>query len=505
MVFVICIFISACSFEESNASDELVSTLVEESYYSKNDDEVENKKEQEERVELLEEEGFPIITIRLLLASYMEPQMGRLLQKDADITESANQYLREHEKEYRVLYQTVQMEGEKPTEEELAGADIICTNMSPEESKLYYMDIESELKKGALISVYESVPELYWERVNVNGSIYSLLATPPMSQMMYITNIEELAEEGVNIPEDVIGQDIQVWEEYVSEVYTVLGESGYIMPVGYSDMENPVLAGNAWNTKFQLVLPFLGIEYDNPELGVQSIYESQYAKEMEEFWINWYEKGYFATGGQEVKWRIGLGYDVNIQKTADGDYVYPMQSGTYAVPQVAGVRYYASGVSKTCEKKELVYQFLTEMVVDDELHEAMTMVRGEEEILWFHLVPKTLLVEKNGQAIYTESLEKNIELQVERFTAAEVAPVPGFVFNTEPVQEEVDAILETLSPQIVYMLLSSMQSSGKIPAYAVEIHYIPQELIDVLYEQGLQTVLDEANRQLEAYMSELKI
>ena len=48
MVFVICIFISACSFEESNVSDELVSTLVEESYYSKNDDEVENKKEQEE-------------------------------------------------------------------------------------------------------------------------------------------------------------------------------------------------------------------------------------------------------------------------------------------------------------------------------------------------------------------------------------------------------------------------------------------------------------------------
>jgi len=503
MVLAVYMLLSACGTGENTETVVEESMQAEHSNYQDESVEVDAEENVEEEDTItLEEEGFPIITLRILLPSSAQPQMSVLLQNDVDITKSANQYLRDNNKEYRVRYQTIQMKEEEPTAEELVGADIICARVSPEDAELFYTDIAAELKTGNLGAVYESVPELYWDRVNVNGSIYSMLATPPVSQMMYIGNREELGKLGLDIPEEAIGQGIKNWADYVEKVYTSCGQVGYIMPVGHGDPENPILASNAWSAKFQLVLPFLGIDYESPELGVQSIYESQYAKEMQELWSDWYEKGYFETDGLKMKWHVGLGYDVNVVETEDGQYQYPMQNVTYAAPQVASVSYYASGISKTCEQKDLVYQLLTEMATDDELHEAMTMVQGKEEILWFHLIPKTLLVEKNGQSIYMGSLEENVKLQEERFASAKQAPAPGFIFDTEPVQEEVDALMKTLSAQNFYMQLSAMEISGAVPEYAVEIHYIPQEIIEVLYEQGLQAVLDEANRQLEEYLEQ---
>ena len=446
------------------------------------------------------EEALPIITLRILLSSSAEPQMDVLQQYDESLTESANRYLREEGKEYRVRYQTIQMENEVPAAEELEGADIICTRIVPEDAELYYMDISKELSEGQLQTVYASVPELYWQRVNMNGAIYNLLATPPAVQMIYIDNMIELDSLDLCVPDDLIGQSVENWENYVSDVYNATGKTAYIMPVGYSDSECLVSAGSAWNARFQLILPFLGIDPEQPELGVQCIYESEYGQKIQQLWSKWSEEGYISDGTTALDWMFKSGYDVTAKITDDGQYQYPLQNVTYASPQVGGVNYYSSGISKACEQVDLVCEFLSDLATEENLHEAV--IRTEGERVWFHIIPETLIVKDNDQGIYIGTLEENQQTQEERFAVAQMPPAPGFIFDTESVQEEVDAIMQTLSSQNLYGQLKAMEMSGVVPEYAVEIHYIPQQIIDILYEQGMQGIIDEANRQLEEYLNQ---
>lgn len=489
---VLCFGMIACKVNENVKPIEQESAMLEAT------------EEAEENVgdnsKVLLEEDIPVITLRILISNSAEPQMNMLQQYDAAMTESANQYLQEKNKKYRVLYQTVQMKSEFPESDDLEGADIICTRIPPEQAELYYVDIAKELKGDELRKIYESVPELYWERVNVNGAIYSLLATPPASQMIYVDNVIELSRLGLEVPDELIGQPIEEWEGFVSEVHNKTGETAYIMYTGYGDNECPVAAGSAWNARFQLVLPFIGIDFEHPETGVQCIYESEYGQKIQKIWSQWCEKGYISDGRTEMKWRIGSGYDVNMREIDTGKCQYPLQNAMYASPQVAGVSYYTSGISKESQQIELVYEFLNDLAMDDELHEAM--IRVENENVWYHIIPTTLIVEDNGQGIYNGTLEENRQVQDERFQTSKMPPAPGFVFDAKVVQKEVDAIMTTLSSQNLYGKLKAMEESGTAPQYAVEIHYISQEIMDILYEQGLQTVLDEANRQLEEYLNQ---
>ena len=381
------------------------------------------------------------------------------------------------------------MQTSEPCDEDIAGADILCMYTTPEEAEAFYLDIDSELTQGRLKAVYESVPVLYWDRVNVNGAIYNMLASPPAAQVLMTDNTQETP-----VPEELLGQPLTQWQSYLESVFAEKGTAFLYSAAGISS-ECPVSAGNGWNARFQLILPFLGIDPEEPEKGVQCIYESDYGQQMQELWCQLYEKGYIVTEG-ENGWTCASGYDVSLIEE-ENSLQYSLQSTTYAYPQVAGVRYYHAGISKTCEQIDVVCELLSAMSEDDALHEAM--VRQEDGSIWFHLIPQSLLVENNGKSFYKGTLEENREKQKSRFEAAQEAPVPGFVFDTEPVQEEVDAVMSVISSNSLISYVITAEGSREIPEYASSIHYVPQEIIDRMYEQGLQTIIDEAERQIAAY------
>ena len=467
---------------------------------------VEESSDQEEQAISIEDEGLPILTLRILLPNTANPDLNALQQSDREMEKSANQYLREQGKEYRVQYQTQQIAEHLPSEEEITGADLICSIIPPEEENLYYLDINDELKEGKLKALYESVPELYWQRVNVKGSIYSWLAVPPNVQTIMIigTGMQGTAKQ--DIPEELIGEPLDHWQEYLKEVYEEKGQKPYIFSAGIMSGECPISDSSAWNARFQLVLPFLGIDPENPELGVQCIYESEYGKSIQELWCELCEQGYmfYSKGSEEntASWIINTGYSIDAvyELDAAGSMNIPLQKHSYASPHLVGINYYSSGISKNCKQLDLVYQFINDLCSDEKMQEAI--VRKKDGSVWFHIIPQTLIFEENGQGIYIGTLEENRAAQERNFAAAKMPPAPGFLFDTEPVQKEVDAIMSALSWQELSTQLKRLTMEGKMPEYAVDIHYIQEDIMDILYEQGLQKVIDEANRQLDEYMNQ---
>ncbi len=405
--------------------------------------------------------------------------------------EYINRYLQEKGYEYTVdLEVTFNIEEEEIKEYNLIYGAFTYTSKELSER---YRDLSEELKEdGKLKEVYQSIPEIYWETVKVNGAVYSIIRSfaNRVDSLLFPKDFENMQ---LSIPEECIGASLQEWEDFFETIYQKNGQESFLLPPftsGYADM--PVMPGLGWSAHFQLITPYIGIAYDEPELGPQLIYQSQYAKEIIRTWQKFAECGYINLYNfDQLYISPMLGYDVIPQQEEVRGCYYPMQQEIYAAPQLLYSPTMELLIPKENKGFDLTCQFLNDIANDIELSRVVCLTeQGESFLRATPTADMFFEIGQNSGLFGTE--EENKEQLVNRLKLNKEAPLPGFVFDWTEVEKEYIEIEGYLASNPLSILSSDLSVWGNWESYI-------QDMIDTMYELGLQAVLDEVQRQIEVY------
>lgn len=420
--------------------------------------------------------------------------------------EKINQFLEENEKFYRIEMDVIVTPTENVSEcEELEQYDILYGGLdfSQDEMKERFVDLLKELREGELQPLYNSMPENYWKTLTINGPIYNTVRLVPPVVMTIGVDEETVKTLGVFMPEDMEGRPLQEWNDFFAEIYAANGNRPFMTSPFRLNYAGDFIGGNVWPSHFQMIAPHLGISYEEPELGVQCIYESTYGKEMMDLWKEYFEKGYlkisggFDPTGKDI---VTVTNGFNTQMTSNGQYAtYPIEAQSYNAFYLSSYEYYQMLVTKGSSHLEEVYEFMNDMAQDDAFAQ---LVNSDAETGFFvlDLTPGAGLKSTGGMETFlTEPVEENRAYQRSIYETMEDCPVPGFVFDSQPVEQQLEAIDELYSAE--QGTLIDPFNSRRVDSWDIYEETM-ETVIDQLYEAGLQEVIDEANRQIEVYQKE---
>lgn len=439
-------------------------------------------------------------------------------------TEQLNAILEEEEQPYTIELEVLSEPGEEERASVFAQYDMLCSmsfDFTLEEMDSYFVDLKGELENGALKPLYESMPQGYWQTLLVNEHIYNTVRyQPPIRTSLRLYEKEQdrdfpgLESLGIEAPEGMSGKTLEEWSPFFEEV-SEANEGKPFMVLPLSDMR-----WTGWQDHFQMVGPYLGISYGNPELGVQCIFESEECEEIFAEWKGLVEKGYvhcytlpeyeerFGETESNNKKYITQGcfYGAEEEELYEGIQLYPLKDTGYAYPQ--WMERYFSGerdmyqllVLKSSEKLEVVYQFLNALASDVELAvKVQEGLKDEGGLPLCYLSPYAGAKDNGGGMYFTdEPVEENIRKQRESYERLSEVPVPGFVLNEEPVAETIDTLLAECMVKEGLKVNPFIELESTISSWEHYEEYI-ESFVDQLYENGLQEIKEEVERQLEAY------
>lgn len=191
-------------------------------------------------------------------------------------------------------------------------------------------DYRQNVQKGAFLAlddllqkegagVYEAIDERFWEAAKIGGSIYGVPSEKEIGSVpMWVFNKELVDKYEVPYEEIHSLEDLEPWLQLIKEnepdVVPMYLTKDYSAPIYMDLIQNP-----------------LGIEYDDPTLTVQNVFETDKMKETLNTMRKYFEAGYinkdaatasddksikrFVTKGDgqpyaELVWGKDLGYEV---------------------------------------------------------------------------------------------------------------------------------------------------------------------------------------------------
>lgn len=457
----------------------------------------------------------------------IKEQIDELDIEEAEMQEeAANKYLREKEKNYRIDFQMISKSSFENAEA-LDSYDIVYSfefDYSTQELSHLFLDLSGELQQGGeLQPLYESMPDTYWETLKINDSIYSTVRFNPVVRSAIIIDKSAMESLGLSLPNHTGAKSLKEWKEYFEAIFEANGGKPFLVNpfiTGREDIEiTPFMKGFSWFDHFQLVAPHLGISYEEPELGVQCIYESSYAREVLDIWNEYAEKQYVLCYSLEEYQTlfemelkdivpmvtIGWSYQNEVTEIENGIYAYPLQDTCYAIPQYAAIEsgsLYQVLVPKNAPHLYTTFQFMNDMATDVELSKVICerAVESEYDYSWCVLTPAAGSIDGVGtRRFYDDPVEglKNLERS---YGSLKQTPASGFVFDTSSLQDTIEAIKATVDPKTQNPFAELAYGELGFQGWLQNEEKI-QEYIDELYNAGLQTLIDAANEQLKNYHS----
>ena len=430
--------------------------------------------------------------------------------------EKDNAYLQEQGKSYRLEYRMIVLDETADLKEQLKGIDLLYgsdCNFTIEQLHEHFLDLSKELTDGMLRSLYDRMPEMHWETLQLEGAIFNTVRfTPPPTQGLWIDR-SVLKELKLEVPEELIGQPLDKWKDFFAAIYEANGHKPFIdRPEITTSNASPVLVGNTWEAHFQMIAPHLGIAYDEPELGVQCVYESEYAKKMNQIWKEYFEAGYIGNrwdpADKETLFvRTHVSYALRPHDIQEVYWVYPLQEYGYSTNAWTDRRNPYNlelEVTKAAADKDSVYEFLCNLAEDQEFAQTICA----QEVGYKFFTPMTQIMNPIGGAStllngFTEPQQENRSLIIEQYEKMKHCPAPGFVFmRTEAIEEELQKIdrliyAESDAGTVRYNVIGQMVSGSMDWA---DYEKALDTFVQRLYEEGLEEVIEEANRQLKEYM-----
>lgn len=423
-----------------------------------------------------------------------------------------NEVLAEYELPYSVQLDIIIEPEKESAAEAYASYDLLyfSSDLTLQELEEYFIDLKSELENGSLQTLYQSMPEQYWRTLEVNGHIFNTVRLQPVQKTAVFVNESILRTFNLEVPEgSYVSGENSVWETFLAEVFSKNEKKPFFSNTFLFNLKMFGLQEH-----FQMVGPYIGISYEEPEKGVQCIFESNYCRDTLKSWQELVAKQYVQCYSyEEYEEYFGekgflesiMGMTIFSDDGREGEFAcYPVQKTSYAYP-IHSERYldpdypyYQLLVPQSCMKQELVFQFLNDMASDRELAAQIHEIPDAVSYPVFYLTPASGIKDAVGESSFLdEPLKENQQTQWQSYASLKEVPAQGFVFNEEPVQTTIDKLMQLSS-----FYLGEENPFIELTSGAANWDHYKQYIDDFvaeLYDNGMQEVIDEANRQLAAY------
>lgn len=424
-----------------------------------------------------------------------------------------NGYLAQQGEDYKV---ELRLYTDKSYEGPVKKFDILLTNHYWDNNELtvfdkanYFVDMAPELRVGGkLQTLYESMPEAYWKTVKQNHAIYTPVRTTENTVPGWGFPVDELSKIGMSVPEELLGQPLAEWNDFFEELYQKNDQVGFLS-LRFFALENYQFLDNS------PLIPFLVVTEGESGPEVACLYELDATEDLI-FLFQYYEnEGYmygYVDGENKrgeifseelnllenrtfMEYATGSPASIVVSSSAslqpikddtspDDNYViYPAWDVMYNAVSDLGEEVFISTASNNID---LAYHFYESLAADLDFAKVVCIdedtVMGEYILL--NLSPYAeLLLEGEGD------FSSNYDAKEASLAALSDYPAANFVFDETPVSVEMYKL--TNDEEIWNAGLELLRNTNIQGRDA---------LLEKMYDAGLQTVLDEANRQLKEYL-----
>lgn len=363
-------------------------------------------------------------------------------------------------------------------------------------------DYLSETEIGKKLK--DSVSDNYWEGLKYNGKIYGFDNdfSSLVSSLGFDLNADVLEKQGLDVNE-LKGS----YDSVLEKLLQYCKKNELKLSCGKLDNLNQYL-------DYDFLDSFLYIDENGK---AKNIYENDKVKKL----FSLLEKGYsddciqvgtpanltnylgeMATASLGAYSRNGVktndfyGLSVSSKEKYSGTcsyQVYPEKFDTIHSSSIA------SGVSSTSEHKDMAFDALATIMTDEKLNSIIFYgpdykeVNGcvevddkDENYYYGSTNLDNMLVRKPLKSCQSPDMNKNIKDALDN---AAISDYAGFYFDTSKVGKQILAVED---------IVSSVNENFPTEKYNNAEKYL-EHLNKQLYDAGLQDILDEANRQLEAY------
>lgn len=341
--------------------------------------------------------------------------------------------------------------------------------------------------------LYDLMPEGYWESVSINGSVYGFgLDLNYLSYDTYIESNEELVNKYGFDTEVSIFEQAETVAEIVEAEDCVGLIIGNPLPYYFLPSDTPSLGGAAY--------------YDSESDSIRSVLECEEYTDYLKGCFEFLKAGLAvsdlsssdATAKSSVYARVinvhgdfssdqgvwnGRTFDVIRVKIADSYYI---KSKT------------VNGVCSYSENKDMAFDLLALSMTDEYLNNLLTFGTDTDYIMdengiinYFEYINgqrfsnRLLCTASYDLSCYNDNCVYSPELLSERLEDIDSDPLIGFTLDVSDLKEEIRQIDSVVNSIDGVLSDDSYETFGELLA----------ELEDLLDDAGLQTLLDEANRQ----------
>ena len=347
----------------------------------------------------------------------------------------------------------------------------------------------------------EAIDQRFWDGAEVDGGIYAVPNQKEISTAPMWVFTKEYVDK-YNIPYTEIHslEDLEPWLKLIKEnepgVTPLYITKGFSAPQYFEQLVDPI-----------------GIEYEDENLVVKNMFETDKMKSTLETLRKYYQAGYinadsataqddkslkrFVTKGDgqpyaEVLWSKDLKYDVVASQITDSYITNASTTGSMIA------------VSKNSKNPDKAVEFLNLLNTDEYIRNLLNY--GIEGTHYESVNDKQIkLTDKAsdysvgyytlGNLFITKVLDNEPETKWDEFkefnNAAKKSPVLGFKFDTSKVTNEIAAINNVLE-----------EFKATLYSGSVDVNEYLDKLNKKLKDQGIDRVIEEMQTQLDAWLAE---
>ena len=371
---------------------------------------------------------------------------------------------------------------------------------------------------------FAGVPKEYWEATKINGHIYGIINYQVVSTAYGFATPRSLADEsGINYADIKNYTELEPYLSYIKENHSEL------IPLGYSKTQDP----------FSSQLPAFGfdvlgdsktpgvIRFDDESMKVINQYDTNEFRQLINTMRDWYQKGYLkadastseeytsdtAAGKYGVLWPSFM-----LSDTIEDDRRPNEPYGNTGVPHytkkftntiVSTDRVLATmtAISATSKNPERAMMLIELVNTNSELYNLLCHgIEGKHynKVDYFNEIGAHIQVEPIENSGYkpntywmfgntANAMLTSVDVPAEYWEKyneeSEVSPTLGFSFDSTPVSNEI-----AMCSSVVDEYLNSLVSGS------VEIESRYNEFLEKLNMAGAEKIVNEKQKQLEAWM-----
>lgn len=372
-------------------------------------------------------------------------------------------------------------------------------------------DLTSQIRES---EIYDLYPEVYYELTSIDGKNYGL-GSCCFKAKNWAVNQELMKKYGFT--EDDLSKDITELEsvlEMVSEGETDAGFTAFIY--------NPRFFLE--NIEFSYVDDRLPIGYwlddDTDRTTVESLFDTERMKALVETMNRYYQMGYAAVTDDLIansNFFLQASQDTYPVRRSDSLDTWSNSSGLqlvrvpYAAQEERQLVYTVNAIPSWSEKKEMAWEFLSFVNKNEDASmlllygiegEAYSVLEGAAVTENFDLETISFNRSLGNHWITTplapfEDEQKN-ELMENELNALVDTPLKGFVFDEEPVREQVDAV-EALYSELSYFREMFAYNAADSDSNWEDYY---NDYSQKLKAAGIDEIVDEMNRQIQEFLNE---